>query len=254
MVGNLPDRPDYFPYAVAMNLRGARPLADVPKPQFVLDEPGEFLNRYPEALILDTRAPEEYGTEHIAGSLNIGLALPVFSTWVGFFVKPETPLVLVVDRPEDAETTWLELARIGYENVVGYTTVDVDLWMAAGLEVQETPQIDVCRVEAWLREGKHLLDVRTPGEWDEGHVEGAAWIQLSALPGRLAEVPSGPLAVMCGTGYRSSLAASLLERAGREDVVNVRGGWSAWTDRHCAEPDAQDLRCREAIGRMPVAA
>jgi hypothetical protein len=59
---------------------------------------------------------------------------------------------------------------------------------------------------------------------------------------------------MCGSGYRSSLAASLLERAGRTEVVNVRGGWGAYSQRHCTEPDAQDLFCQELFDRMPAAA
>jgi rhodanese-related sulfurtransferase len=254
MVSNLPDRPLFFYHCPFVNLQGARPLAEVPQPQFALDEPGDYLSRYGEAVILDTRTAEEYGTEHLAGSLNIGLDRPLFSTWVGFFVRPETPIVLVVDRPEDAEQAWLELARIGYENVVGYLMVEVDLWMAAGLEVQETPQINVCCLEAWQREGRHLLDVRTPGEWNEGHIDGAYWIPLPSLPERLREVPAGPVAVICGTGYRSSLATSLLERGGRANAVNVRGGWSAWSNRQCAEPDAQELVCRQVIGKAPLAA
>jgi hydroxyacylglutathione hydrolase len=60
------------------------------------------------------------------------------------------------------------------------------------------------------------------------------------------------VAVICGTGYRSTLATSLLERAGRADVVNVRGGWSAWMNRQCAEPDAQELVCRQGIGKVKV--
>jgi hydroxyacylglutathione hydrolase len=254
MVANLPDRPLFFYHCPFVNLDGARSLAEVPRPRFALDQPDHLLTDYAAALILDTRTAEEYGTEHIAGSLNIGLSLPTFSTWVGFFVQPETPSVLVVDRPEDADRAWLELARIGYENVVAYMTVDVDLWMAAGLEVLETPQIDVCSVERWLKEGGALLDVRTPGEWSEGHVGGARWIPLPSLPARLDEVPAGPLAVICGSGYRSSLATSLLERAGRRDVLNIRGGWAAWTDRQCVEPDARDLTLRELIEKVSVGA
>jgi hydroxyacylglutathione hydrolase len=108
-------------------------------------------------------------------------------------------------------------------------------------------------VDAWVSEGRKLLDVRTPAEWEAGAAPGAQWIPLPGLPERIAEVPPGPLAVMCGSGYRSSIAASLLERAGRRDVVNVKGGWSAYSQRKCAEPDAQDLFCRDLFDRMPAA-
>ncbi|MFN3653359.1 MAG: MBL fold metallo-hydrolase [Armatimonadota bacterium] len=252
MLSNLPDRPIFFRRSPFANLAGALPLAEVPKPERL--EPQALRERYPEALILDTRGVEAYGAGHLAGSLNVGLQLPVFSTWVGTFVEPHQPLVLVVEEPEEAEKAWLELARIGYERAVAYLVADAAAWRAAGLEVRETPQLEVCCVDQWLQEGRKLLDARTPGEWNAGAVSGAAWIPLSRLPERLEEVPEGPLAVMCGSGYRSSSGASLLERAGRADVVNVRGGWSAYSQRQCAEPDSRDLFCQELFDRMPVAA
>jgi hydroxyacylglutathione hydrolase len=250
MVAHLPDRPIFFYHSPFVNLRGARPLAVVPKPRRLA--PTSLVREHADALILDTRSPEAYGVRHIVGSLNIGLALPVFSTWVGSFVKPEDPVVLVVDRPEDTEKAWLDLARIGYEKIRGFLLPEADAWVAAGLQVRETRQLNVCCVEPWILQGRRLLDVRTPSEWNGGHVGGARWIPLSRLPERLDEVPSGPLAVMCGNGYRSSIAASLLERAGRHNVTNVRGGWSAWAERRGVEPDAQDLFCREEVGKSPV--
>lgn len=244
MLSNLPDRPIFFYHSPFVNLEGARPLAEVPKPRKL--EPGTLLKEHADAQIVDTRAADAYGAAHIANSLNVGLALPVFSTWVGSFLRPDEAILLVVEHREEAEKAWLELARIGYEHAVGYVLADPDTWRAAGLAVRQTPQIDVCDVEPWLKQGRQLLDVRTPAEWEEGHLEGAIWIPLSKLPGRLHDVKPGPVAVMCGTGYRSSLATSLLERAGRTDAVNVRGGWSAWTKRACAEPDGHDLYFREA--------
>jgi hydroxyacylglutathione hydrolase len=252
MVSNLPDRPIFFYKSPFVNLAGPRPLAEVPRPRML--QPAELIHDYAAATVLDTRAAGEYGMQHLAGSLNVGLQLPVFSTWVGTFLKPEDPVVLVVDTPADAEKAWLDLARIGYENVRGFVFPEMDEWIAAGLELQETPQIEPCCVDAWVAEGRKLLDVRTPAEWEAGAAPGAHWIPLSRLPERMAEVPPGPLAVMCGSGYRSSIAASLLERAGRRDVVNVKGGWSAYSQRRCAEPDAQDLFCRDLFDRMPVAA
>jgi len=245
MTSNLPDRPAYFAYDVEQNLKGARPLASLPAPG--RRDPESLRGTDPAALLLDTRGAEAYGAGHLAGSLNIGVGSAMFSTWAGFFVPPGTPLVLVVERPEQAQKAWLELARIGYDTVTGYVLEDMEAWHAAGLDVRSTPQMDVCEVAAWVKSGRTLLDVRTPGEWAEGHVEGAAWLPLPTLPVRLSEVPAGPVATMCGSGYRSSLTTSLLERAGVTEIVNVRGGWSAWTTRPCAEPDAQDLFHGEKI-------
>lgn len=252
MVSNLPDRPIFFYHSPFLNLAGPLPLADVPKPERITSE--RLYAQFCDALILDTRTADAYGAGHLAGSLNVGLQLPVFSTWVGTFVQPNQPLVLVVDGPKEAENAWLDLARIGYERVAAYLVADTAGWRAAGVDVREIPQLEVCCVDQWVKEGRKLLDVRTPGEWNAGAVAGAVWIPLTKLMERLAEVPQGPLAVMCGSGYRSSIACSLLERAGRTDIVNVRGGWSAYSERECAEPDTQDLFCREVFDRMPVAA
>ncbi len=252
MVANLPDRPFHFYHDPFVNLAGPRPLAEVPKPALI--QPGELQAEYAGALVLDVRTPERYGAAHLAGSLNIGGHLPVFSTWTGMLIRPETSLVLVVEEPEAAERAWLDLARIGYETIQGYLVADAEAWRAAGLEVRETPQLEVCCLDQWMREGRRLLDVRTCAEWNQGGVEGAVWINLSRLGGRLDEVPAGPLAVMCGTGYRSSIAVSLLEREGRADLVNVKGGWAAYAQRMCAEPDTYDFRCADVFERMPVAA
>lgn len=252
MLSNLPDRPIFFYHSPFTNLGGPRLLAEVPKPEPATAE--ALRDRLAGGLVLDTRSAAAYGAAHLAGSLNVGLELPVFSTWVGTFVKPDQDLVLVVESAEQAEKAWLDLARIGYERAAAYVVADPDGWRAAGLEVREMPQLEVCCVDQWVREGRRLLDVRTPGEWNAGAVEGAVWVPLAKLPERLAEVPAGPLAVMCGSGYRSSIATSLLERAGRKEVVNVKGGWSAYSQRRCTEPDAQDLFCQDLFDRMPVAA
>lgn len=252
MLANLPDRPLFFRRSPFVNLAGARPLAQVPKPARV--EPEAVGEKFAGKTVLDTRGADDYGAAHLAGSLNVGLELPVFSTWVGTLLQPEEPVALIVSKPEDAEKAWLELARIGYERVEAYTVADPAAWRALGLEVRETPQLEVCCVDTWVEEGRTVLDVRTPGEWNAGAVEGAVWIPLAKLTERLAEVPGGPVAVMCGSGYRSSIGCSLLERAGRTEVVNVRGGWAAYSRRQCTEPDSQDLFCRELFDRMPVAA
>jgi hydroxyacylglutathione hydrolase len=254
MLANLPDRPIFFYHSPFTNLEGPRLLRDVPKPGRI--SPAELQERFREALVLDTRNFEAYGAGHPAGSLHVGLELPVFSTWVGTFVKPSQPLVLVVNDEAAAEKAWLELARIGYECAVAYLpanlSADLSAWKAAGLEILETPQLEVTCLEAWVEEGRNLLDVRTSAEWNDGAVEGAVWIPLTKLPGRVHELRAGPHAVLCGSGYRSSIAASLLEQAGRRDIVNVPGGWSAYRQMDGVEPDSQDLFCQELFDRMPV--
>lgn len=243
MVSNLPDRPPYFSYDVGVNLRGARPLSDLQRPTEI--DPIAVLAESPDAAVIDIRSADVYGAEHIHGSLNIGIASSMFSTWVGFFVKPDAPIVLIVDQAAAPEQAWLQLARIGFENIAGFSGFDANRLRMTGVKLRESPQLGVYCLEDLQAAGKPILDVRTEGERSEGHIEGSLWIPLPALSQRLNEVPHGPLAVLCGSGYRSSLATSLLERSGFHDVVNVRGGWAAWTNRHQAEPDARDLVCRE---------
>lgn len=252
MVSNLPDRPYHFYYDPFVNLAGPRPLSEVPKPKQIA--PAELLGHYGDALVIDTRQGDDYLAAHIAGSLNVGLHSPMFSTWVGATVRPDTPVVLVVHGAEDAEKAWLQLARIGYETVQGYVLADPAAWAAVGLPVRTTEQIEVGCVGAWREDGRQVLDVRTRGEWESGRLDGATWVTLSRLLEKIDELPQVPLAVLCGSGYRSVIAVGILERAGRTDVVNIRGGWAAYTERECAEPDQMDVFCRHVIDRYSVPA
>ena len=110
----------------------------------------------------------------------------------------------------------MRLARVGIETAVGYVTD------TASQPTASLPQVAVTEVRG------PILDVRGPGEFAGGHAPGAKNIPLAELPDRLDEVPAGPVAVMCGGGYRSSIACSLLLREGRTGIVNVTGGAGAW--------------------------
>lgn len=251
MLANLPDRPFFFYNSPFVNLAGPRLLSKVPHPPRL--DPAALRALGNAVVVIDTRGSEAWAAGHIQGSLSVGLDLPLFSTWVGSLVRPDQELVLVVEDAERLERAWLDLARIGYECIAGHLTADVSAWRAAGLAVRDTPRIEGSCLDAWLQEGRSVIDVRTPGEWQAGALEQARRLPLSQLPDRLAEAPGGPTALLCGTGYRSSIAASLLERAGRTDVVDVRGGWAAYAQTRGVEPDGQDLFCRPVFDRFPVA-
>lgn len=250
MVANLPHRPRFFYHCPFVNLEGARPLAEVPQPPALAPE--SLRDLPPASVILDTRPGEVYAARHLRGSLHAAVDFPVFSTWVGTLLEPDTPIVLLVDEPADAEKARLDLARIGYERLSGYALAGPAL-SESGLPTAEVPQLEVTCVGAWVEEGRNLVDVRTAAEWEKGSVPGARWIPLPNLPERVREIPPGPVAVMCGSGFRSAIAASVLERAGREQVVNLRGGWAAYTEHLEDEPDTQDLFCRALFDRMPAA-
>ncbi len=247
MLANLPDRPIFFYNSPFVNIAGPRPLSDVPHPQRLT---AAEASRPGEALVLDLRAAECYAAAHLAGSVNVGIDAPVFSTWVGTLAGPDRELIVIVDRPEDAERAWLDLARIGYERLTGYHVAEPAAWRQSGASVRETPMLDACCVDEWANGGRVVLDVRTSAERSAGAIPNDIPIPLAKLATRMSELPAGPVAVLCGGGYRAAIGAGLLEAAGRSEVAIIRGGWAAYSRRTCPEPDAQDLSCGELLHRM----
>ena len=130
--------------------------------------------------------------------------------------------MLVLDSPADLWTVTWDLLRIGYDVPVGWLAGGMMAWRTAALDIERLPQITVHELQRRLDAGEvDLLDVRQPGEWASGHVRGATFITGGELPRRLDEVPrtGRPLAVACGSGYRSSVSASLLDTHTELDVA-----------------------------------
>ncbi len=227
---NLPAVPPYWRRMRTQNLAGVPELGVVGEPP-ALTAPEVAAQQHDGALVLDARAPEAYGGGHIPGALNVGLG-SAFATWAGTVLPDGAEVLLVLDRPADLpEATW-QLLRIGYPPPRGWLRGGMTAWRTAARPVQSTPQITVHELKDRLDRGEiTLLDVRQPDEWHAGHVPGAGYITGAELPERLGEVPSsGPVAVTCGSGFRSSVATSLLAHHGRTDVVNVTGGMTAWNN------------------------
>jgi hydroxyacylglutathione hydrolase len=231
MTDNLPDRPAYFSYDVGVNLEGAEPFSALPP----LDEMTEEELKHAvkdDAVVIDVRPAAKFGAGHFPGSINIGIGSPSFSTWTGFIIPGDSAIALVVRSAADAEKARLELARIGFDNVLGYIKAD------ALAQTQELPQVNVQELRASLKNnGPLVLDVRTPNEWQSNHIEGARHVPLSALAKQLPDLPNDrPIAVICGSGYRSSIATSLLQARGFKDVENVSGGMNAYTEASATPP------------------
>ena len=225
MTANLPDRPAYFSYDVGLNLNGVAPLGSLP-PLQKLDK-NEFADAVKNGTaVIDARSAGEFGAGHFPGSINIGLGSPSFSTWTGFMISGNKPIALVLASESDAKKARLDLARIGFDNVVGYITADTLT------ENQTLPQISVRELEASLKsDGPLVVDVRTPTEWKSGHIDGARHLPLSAFARQEVDLPKDQkIAVICGSGYRSSIATSLLQARGYKDLANVTGGMTAYTE------------------------
>src|SRR5262249_33255241 len=192
------------------------------------------------ATVLDLRAPALFGDAHVAGSLNIGIASPSFAVWCGFFVNPDLPIVLVADYESEVKRARLELSRIGFDHILGFVPAD-DLG-----ETLQITQIGARDFAELLESGKRptVLDVRSAPEWTQVHLEGAVNIPLPQLSQRSAGFAhNAPLIILCGSGYRSSIAASILETEGFERLTNVMGGMHAV--RHATRPRLASLESAE---------
>jgi hydroxyacylglutathione hydrolase len=174
---------------------------------------------------LDVRASNDFGAGHPPGSVNIGLG-GQFAAWAGCLLDPVRPIVLVTEGSEQASEATMRLSRVGLDLVAGYLTPEV--WARAGHPLPTLPQLSVDELREELP-GLVVADVRRAGEFAAGHVPGAVNLPLGRLLDDLGRLnPARPTAVICAGGYRSSAAASLLARAGFQDVRNVVGGTTAW--------------------------
>jgi hydroxyacylglutathione hydrolase len=171
------------------------------------------------ALLLDTRKPDDFEKGFIRNSLNIGLN-GQFAVWVGTLVDIHQPLVLITEPGQEHESV-LRLARVGYENVVGYFNRVSD-WD----EPLET--IRSIQAEQIKEEKAEVLDIRKPGEWSVSHYSKASFVPLADMPDNLKTLDKKKAyLVHCAGGYRSMMATSLMKREGFENVTNIYGGFGA---------------------------
>jgi len=180
-------------------------------------------------LVLDVRNADEFEKGFIPGSMFIGLD-GTYAVWVGTLVDVNAKLLIVAPAGREQEAI-LRLARVGYESVVGYLEGGIEAWTKAGLPVDTMKSIDPEVFVAEMNKAKHeaVLDVRRPGEWDNGHATGAEHVCLSQFskPEKAAAQidKNKPYYVHCAGGYRSVIAISILKQQGYTNLVNVRGGW-----------------------------
>jgi hydroxyacylglutathione hydrolase len=179
------------------------------------------------AQLVDTRGMLAFGGGHIEGALNIA-ASPVLSIWAGWMLDPAKPILLVLESDADVEKVAQLFVRTGYTNFAGYLVGGMRAWQNAGYPLRELPQMSVHDLHA-SRDGLQVLDVRGPAEWKNGRIPGATHIFLPHLQKRVGELDRArPVLVYCATGYRASLAASVLEQEGFGDVRNLPGSFHAW--------------------------
>ena len=216
MTAEIPPPPKYFARDAEINRHGARALREIVATQLSAATARQAIEK--GAVVLDVRDDGAFGERHVAGAIHIGLG-GQFASWCGALLPSDRTLVISADSDASGSEAVMRLARVGIESAEGYITATGDLPLAT------LPQISV---ETLRSRAIPVLDVRATGEYAAGHVPWAESIPLPELTERIEEVPEGTLAVMCGGGYRSSIACSLLMREGRTDLMNVTGGINAW--------------------------
>ena len=230
ILSSVPEFPDYYRRMKKINAEGPIVLKGLPG-DFALG-PNEFRAKRDrlDTVVVDLRRPEAFGGAHIPGVFNIGAGQNL-SMWAAWVVPYDHPILLVGDADTDLEQARRSLIRVGFDQIEGYLKCGMTAWIEAGLEQAHIPQISVHELANRLDSNEQVtvLDVRSPKEWRDGHIEHALHIPGGELPKRVKELPSdSKLHVICGSGYRSSVAVSVLERAGHKKLVNVVGGMTAW--------------------------
>lgn len=227
-LGGLPPKPSYYPRLKDRNTQDPPPAA--PKSSALALPPDDFRKALAEGgqVLLDARHMLAFGGGHIPGALNIGLAGHL-SIWAGWMLEARQPILLVLDSDGDLPEALAQLARTGFERIVGYLAGGMSSWQAAGHAIASLRQLHVTDLARLARSGEwQVIDVRSPQEWDKGHVPGARHIFLPELPRAIASLDQGkPVAAYCDSGYRASIAASLLQARGFQ-AANVPGSWQAW--------------------------
>jgi hydroxyacylglutathione hydrolase len=227
-----PDAPSYFNYDAVLNSQERPTLDETLERIGSLTLEQMLALRAVGAQVLDTRDPAEFAAAHLAESINVGLA-GQYATWAGTVLSRELPIVIIADPGHEHEAA-MRLGRIGFDQVVGY--------LEGGLHsVESRPDLMTSteRLSAQVAAGRVaaaaagkapvIVDVRAPGERQQKRIPGSVSMPLNHLTERLSELPSDRmLLVHCAGGYRSSIAASLLQRHGFTQVGEIAGGIAAW--------------------------
>lgn len=220
--------PTYFPLNVMMNIEGYDRIDDVlSRGQHSLSaDEFEAAANETDALILDTRAPEEFAKGFIPNAINIGID-GSFAPWVGAMIPDIKQQILLVTEPGREKEVITRLARVGYDFTIGFLNGGFEAWKNAGKEIDQIPTVDAPELaKIMLKEEVNILDVRKNNEYDSEHVKEAINIPLDYVNEHLAEIDKNKTYyVHCAGGYRSMIFASILRARGYNNLINVNGGF-----------------------------
>lgn len=230
LTDNLPAAPEYFAREVDLNRKGAVPISELPGLSALT--PLEVLRLQKEgAVVVDTRPATQFAVAHVPGSIHIALT-GQYASWAARILGLDYRLILVGEDPEHLRESQLRLARVGLENVIGYLDDGIIGWIKSGCALDYIPQIsgpELVELQQQEPDRIAVLDVRETGERAGGTIANSISIPLGKVASRAEELDRKKLLVVhCKGGYRSSIATSLLRRAGFRNVANLTGGFDAW--------------------------
>lgn len=220
--------PAYFPMNVKLNKEGYENVEDIIKEAIAYDaKTFELVANETDALILDVRHQDDFAKGHIPKSIFIGLD-GGFAPWVGaLIIDIKQPLLLVTPKGREEETI-TRLARVGYDNTLGYLKGGFEAWKSAGLEYDTVSSVSAETLEEKLVEKVPVFDIRKPNEYAAEHIVDVPSAPLDFINEHLTEFPKEEeFYLHCAAGYRSMIATSILKARGYHNVINVLGGFSA---------------------------
>ncbi|QYJ67591.1 MBL fold metallo-hydrolase [Flavobacterium litorale] len=228
LLDGLTTPPAYFPQNVMLNIQGYDSLDTIMTKGLTALNPEEFkgMAETTGAIILDVRTEADFITQHIPGSIFIGLN-GGFAPWVGALIRDvKQPLLLVIPEGKEQEAI-TRLARVGFDNTLGYLKGGLQAWKAAGNETDSIRSVSPDAFEESYNKNKQpIVDSRKPSEYNNGHVLDAINIPLDFVNEELASVPKeGDFFLHCAGGYRSVIMASILKSRGYHNMINIEKGF-----------------------------
>ncbi|MGE0472791.1 MAG: rhodanese-like domain-containing protein [Nitrospirales bacterium] len=240
-----PEAPAYFGYDAQMNRETHRTLEEVVKGSLIPLSLDTVLERQQQSdQVLDVRKPVDYAGGHLKGSINIGLA-GKFATWAGTLLGPKQPIIIIAEPGQEREAIQ-RLGRIGFDQVVGYLDGGMQALADRPDLLRKGQRISAQSLAELLTTSNPpiVLDVRAESEWKAGHIDRSLNIPLPHLADHIHQLPVGtPVVVHCASGYRSSAAMGILEKAGRTDAMDLMGGYDAWLTTWGQPRHRQSSKC-----------
>lgn len=218
LLRDMPKAPSYFSLLKKRNVEGSPLLKNLAQPKQASLETPVFL--------LDIRSKEDFATSHVKGSINIPFS-PSFINWVPEIVPHNSPILIIATDKQTIHQAITCMRMVGLDQLIDFHVLGPEDHLSASF-----PLISPEAAEVRLKnepEDFAIIDVRTEIEWRAGHIKNAIPIELSILANNMKAIPAKKsLGLICGSGYRSSIAASMLQKLGYKDVSNIQGGMQAW--------------------------